>query len=112
MHHFQLSERRTGPDSATIAVSGELDLASAPEMKRTVAGLMGSGVRHLEVDLAGATFVDSSGMGALLWASLRLHAAGGELAACCPTTAVARAFELAGLDSVLKLHGAAPASVH
>ena len=110
MYHFHLTERRTGTDSATIAVTGELDLASAPEIKRAVAGLMGSGVRHLGVDLAQATFVDSSGMGALLWASLRLHAAGGDLEAFGASAAVARAFELAGLDSILHME-ATPAPV-
>lgn len=93
----ELRERRA--DEATLAVSGELDLATAPRLRATVGDLMGQGVRHLEIDLDGVTFIDSTGMGALLWASNRLVAAGGELHAVHVHGAPARALELAGIDA-------------
>jgi anti-sigma B factor antagonist len=95
----ELRERRD--DSATLTVSGELDLATAPRLRATVGDLMGQGVRHLEIDLDGVTFIDSSGMGALLWAWNRLDAAGGELHAVHVHGAAARALELAGIDRQL-----------
>jgi anti-sigma B factor antagonist len=96
-----------GPDTdhaAVLTVAGDLDIAVAPRLRGAVGDLMGQGVRHLEVDLDNCTFIDSSGMGALLWASHRLRAVGGDLATVHVHGAVARAMEMAGLDSVLAPH--------
>lgn len=93
----ELVERRT--DGATLAVKGELDIATAPRLRATVGDLMGQGVRHLEIDLDGVTFIDSSGMGALLWVSNRLGAVGGDLSASHVHGPPARALELAGVGS-------------
>lgn len=91
----ELVERRS--DGATLAVRGELDIATAPRLRATVGDLMGQGVRHLEIDLDGVTFIDSTGMGALLWVSNRLGAAGGDLSAVHVHGAPARTLELAGI---------------
>jgi anti-anti-sigma factor len=66
-----------------------------------VGDLMGQGIRHVEVDLDGCTFIDSSGMGALLWAAHRLRAVGGDVAAVHAHGATMRAIEMAGIDGVL-----------
>jgi anti-sigma B factor antagonist len=96
-----------GPDTdhaAVLTVAGELDIATAPRLRSTVGDLMGQGIRHVEVDLDGCTFIDSSGMGALLWASHRLRAVGGELSAVHAHGSAMRAMELAGVDTVLAPH--------
>lgn len=97
VHRFDVQIRVQDDGTPVLALCGELDLAAAPQLRRVIGGLMGSGARHMVVDLSDASFVDSSGMGALLWADHRLHAAGGELTAVNPQPNVARAFELAGL---------------
>ncbi len=53
------------------------------------------------IDLADSDFVDSSGLGAILWARHRAQAVGGDLHVdnCCPP--VERAFTLAGLTELL-----------
>ena len=91
-------------DGALLTVHGELDLASAPQLRAAVGDLLGQGVRHVEVDLDGCTFIDSSGMGALLWASHRLHAAGGDLVAVHVHGAAMRTLELSGVDRALAIH--------
>jgi anti-sigma B factor antagonist len=93
-----------GSDSdaaAVLTVAGELDIAAAPRLRSAVGDLMGQGVRHLEVDLDACTFIDSSGMGALLWASHRMKAAGGDLAAVHVHGPAMRALEVAGLNGIL-----------
>ena len=97
VHHFDVQIRMTEEGNPVLAIRGELDLAAAPQLRRVVGSLMGSGARHMIVDLSEASFIDSSGMGALLWADHRLHAVGGELTAVNPQPNVARAFEIAGL---------------
>ena len=87
--------------AAVLAVTGELDLASAPRLRAAVGDLMGQGIRHLEVDLEGCTFIDSSGMGALLWAQHRLHSAGGDLVTLHVHGPPQRALAMSGIEGVL-----------
>ena len=88
---------------AILAVEGELDIATAPRLRGTVGDLMGQGVRHLEIDLDGCTFIDSTGMGALLWAAHRLEAVGGDLCALHVHGPPAEAIAIAGLDHVIPM---------
>src|SRR5829696_10112905 len=102
-----LAAEPLGPETehaALLSVTGELDIATAPQLRVAVGDLMGQGIRHVEVDLEGCSFIDSSGMGALLWASHRLHAAGGELIAVHAHGPTMRALQIAGVDRVLAMH--------
>jgi anti-sigma B factor antagonist len=98
---LKLEETATGADACTLALGGELDLATAPAFREAVGGLLGSGCRHLVVDLADTTFVDSSGLGALLWAAHRLRAAGGDLSVVRPTAQTAELLRITGLGRLL-----------
>ena len=100
LHHFELQHDEHGAASA-MRVEGELDIAAAPHFRRVVGDLMGTGVRTVTVDLSHAEFVDSSGLGALLWAEHRLRAVGGDLAVVNPSQAVRRIIEMAGLQELL-----------
>ena len=101
-----LASEPLGPetdDGALLTVRGELDIATAPQLRAVIGDLMGQGYRHVEVDLDNCSFIDSSGMGALLWASHRLHAAGGELVASHAHGATMRALEISGVARVLAM---------
>ena len=100
LHHFELRHAEHDGASA-MHVAGELDIAAAPAFRRMVGDLMGAGVRVVTVDLSEAELVDSTGLGALLWAEHRLRAAGGDLAVVGAGGAVARTFAVAGLDRLL-----------
>lgn len=102
-----LAAEPLGPEAdhaALLSVTGELDIATAPQLRATVGDLLGQGVRHVEVDLEACTFIDSTGMGALLWASHRLHAAGGDLVATHAHGATMRTLEISGVDRVLAMN--------
>jgi anti-sigma B factor antagonist len=67
---FEL-ERVDGPDGIEIiALKGELDLAATPVVRASVDGA--AGARAVVIDIAGATFVDSSMLKELLRASSEL----------------------------------------
>ena len=99
-HHFHLQHEEHGGASA-MRVCGDLDIAAADQFRRMVGDLMGSGVRVVTVDLAETEFLDSTGLGALLWAEHRLRAAGGDLVVVHARGPVARTFSMAGLASLL-----------
>jgi anti-sigma B factor antagonist len=85
--------------SVEIAVSGELDIASAPALRRQIADMLRDRPEIAVVDLRGVTFIDSSGLHALLASRGHALAAGSRLVVIRPTGPADRAFELAGLDS-------------
>ncbi len=101
LHAFDIEINQRPDGSSVLAVTGELDLASAPLFRERVGEALGTGARDLVVDLTDVDFVDSSGLGAILWARHRAHAVGGDLHVdnCCPP--VERAFTLAGLTQLL-----------
>jgi anti-anti-sigma factor len=53
------------------------------------------------IELGETEFIDSSGLGALLWSERRLRAVGGSLKVAGADGPVLQAFELAGLDGML-----------
>ncbi len=101
LHHFE-TQLTDGPDGTfVLAVTGELDLASAAHFREAVGEAMGTGARNVVVDLSGSDFIDSSGIGALMWAEHRLQAVGGELTTKGCQPPVERAFKLAGLSQLI-----------
>ena len=98
---LSLDETRSAGDSCTLAVGGELDIATANQFRTRVSTLMGTGCRHLFVDLGETTFLDSSGLGALVWAAHRMHAAGGRMAVVNPDPRVMKTMQITGVDRLL-----------
>ena len=96
-----LHEKPDADGTCRLTVAGELDIATAPQLRRSVSALMGSGCRDVVVDLTETTFLDSCGLGALVWASHRMHAAGGTLTILNPVGSVAKVIDVAGVDQVL-----------
>lgn len=86
------------PDRQEVAVvpAGELDLCSAGELEREVAGLYERGFDRVLVDLRSVTFMDSSGLRTLV--TLREGAAhrGRPLILIPGGRAVERVFEVSG----------------
>ena len=56
------------------------------------------------IDLAAVTFLDSSGLGAIVGTLRRLRERDGRLTIVEPETAASRIFEHTGLDTVLDLY--------
>ena len=99
---LKISQTAQGIERCTLGVEGELDVATATQFRRSVSDLLGTGCRRLVVDLGGTTFLDSSGLGALVWAFHRLHAAGGVMSVVNPTPRVAKTLQITGVDQVLQ----------
>lgn len=77
------------------ALRGELDASTSRELAEHLTGPPGSLV---VVDLAGLTFIDSSGLGAIHAARRKAIEDGGNLVVCRPNPAVLRVLEITGLD--------------
>jgi anti-sigma B factor antagonist len=73
-----------------MEVVGELDVASAPLLEEAVTGALEAGRRDLVVDLANTTFLDSSGLSALIRAARAVEAARGSMTVHSPHGSEAR----------------------
>lgn len=78
-----------------VAMLGDLDLASAPLLESTLEPLLKE-PGNLTLDVAGVTFIDSSGIRALIRASLRLGDA--RLIILKPTAQMRRLFTITGIQ--------------
>jgi anti-sigma B factor antagonist len=88
-----------------IAVAGELDIATAPELcARLDSSRLVRGPRLL-VDLSGVGFCDSTGLRALLGAASEVRAHGGRFAiVCLPSGGVARLLDVVGAAEWMAIH--------
>jgi anti-sigma B factor antagonist len=100
---FALETSRSG-ERTVIAVSGDLDVLTAPQLRDQLIEAVEGGRRRLLVDLTGCTFVDSSGLSALVSGLKRLRSLQGDLELVCPPGNVRRLVELVALDQVFELY--------
>jgi anti-sigma B factor antagonist len=96
-----------GEDVAVLVAGGELDYAASPQLKERLASQIDVGIRRLVLDLSTATFIDSTVIGVVVGAAMRLNELGGGLLAvvCADENKrVLRILEIAGLESLLAVH--------
>ncbi|HZD69574.1 MAG TPA: STAS domain-containing protein [Actinomycetes bacterium] len=91
-------------EHALVHVSGEVDLATCPQLRDVLAELIGQGEHHLIVDLEHVTFLDSSGIGVLASALRRIREHGGSLCLTAPKPQVRRVLELTGITKLLPIY--------
>ena len=102
---FEIEDRRHDPQTHVIAVSGEVDLFTAPEFKQRVTAAIDGGAECVVVDLSQTVFIDSSSLGVLIGAHRRLKGRGGALVVVCDNEAIVKTFKITGLDGVFSLVG-------
>jgi anti-sigma B factor antagonist len=88
---------RSDPRGVVLALSGELDLSSAPELERALEEAGAQPVGRLILDLAELRFMDSTGVSVLVRAKQEAEAHGGVIAVRAPNGQVRRLLELVGL---------------
>ena len=87
---------------AVIRSAGRLNMASAPQLRAVVSECAAGGRSRIVVDLSAITFMDSSGLGALIGGLKTARQRGGDLRIASPTEQVATVLGLTNLDRVLR----------
>src|SRR5215217_3524810 len=100
---FAITDRQVDAATHVVAVTGEIDLFTAPEFKQRVSAPIDAGRAHVIVDLTETTFIDSSSLGVLIGAHRRLRRMDGSLAIVCNNDAIVKTFRITGLDSVFTI---------
>lgn len=92
------------PDESTAAVSptGDLDVSTSPRLLACIDELLAEGRSRITLDMRAVTFIDSSGLGALVKAHKRA-APSAQLTVVQPMPHVHRAMEISGILKVIRV---------
>lgn len=96
---------------AVLAVSGEIDVSTAPPLRERLIALVDDGWKRVVVDLEGVDFLDSTGLGVLVAVLKRLETAGGELRLVCTRSQLLKVFEITGLNTVFLVFDSLEAAI-
>jgi anti-anti-sigma factor len=94
----QVTDERT-----LIALSGELDASTSSYLYAKLADVEVTNARHVVLDMAKLSFMDSSGLGVIITEHTRLKRSGGTLTIYSPSSSVRRLFEITGLTEELDI---------
>jgi anti-anti-sigma factor len=83
--------------------SGSLDATGSQAFRQEITGILEDGTKVVLVDLKNVTFMDSSGLGALVLAFKTLRAANSKLVLCSINEQIRILFELTGMDKVFEI---------
>lgn len=97
---FSLSTAALDASRHVVAVAGEIDLFTAPELKAALSDALESGRNRIVVDLSETTFLDSTALGVLIGAVKRLRSRDGVLTIVNTDANIAKTFEITGLDQI------------
>lgn len=86
-----------------IAVEGEIDLATVVELESAIDRVFSADSQSLVVDLRGSSFMDSTGLKALVMASRRFDDNGRSFAIAVSGGPVSRLIDLSGVDSSVRV---------
>jgi anti-sigma B factor antagonist len=93
-----------GPEATIIAVSGEIDVYTAPKLREKLVSLVDSGNYHLIVDMEGVEFLDSTGLGVLVGGLKRVRAHDGWIDLVSTQGRILRIFRITGLNKVFSIY--------
>lgn len=85
-------------------VLGRLDAVTAPQLKARLKALVAEGHRQLVVDLVDVSFIDSSGLSALVSGFKAAREVGGTLKLAGLNEQTRMAFQLSRLDRVFEFY--------
>jgi anti-anti-sigma factor len=88
---------------SVLAISGELDLASTPQLEEALERVRDADCELLILDLREVTFMDSTGLSVLVKANQRAYDAGRRLAVVKGSPQVQRLLSLTGVGDRLTL---------
>lgn len=92
------------PDTVVLAVSGELDVASAPMLRAHVRFALGGRPARLVLDLAGLGFCDAAGLSVLAMAQNAATRDGVSLALAAVPRPVSRLLKMTGMNRTLDVY--------
>jgi anti-anti-sigma factor len=95
-----------------VTLPPEVDLATAPAIRNQIESSLERGAIHVVVDTTAVTFMDSSGINALVRAKERAERSGGSLHVVATGRTVLRLLAVSQLDQVFAVVASVEAAAH
>jgi len=102
VEEFEISEESPG-DATVIAPRGEVDIATAGQLRERVDQVIGRTTGTVVVDLTAVSFIDSTGLGVLIGARKRCEADGRTLVVVVAEPRIRKVFEITGLSELFDI---------
>ena len=103
--NFDIKTEHADGDVYVIALTGEIDLYTAPEFKQQLLEVINQGAKEVVVDFSNTTFIDSTTLGVLVGGVKRLRTNDGQLSLVSSDRNITKIFEITGLDRVFTIYG-------
>jgi anti-sigma B factor antagonist len=100
---FNVSVDRTQPAIPIVSVTGEVDMATAPELLHELQTLAAGRPLTIVVDLTAVGFLDASGISALAQTHKQLQIGSGQLIVVTSTAIILQLFETTGIDQAIRV---------
>jgi anti-sigma B factor antagonist len=94
-----------------LAVTGEIDVYTAPSLREQLVALSQGSSTTAVVDLSDVSFVDSTGLGVLVSGLKRFREAGGDLPLVVTQPQILKVLEITGLATVFSVHSTVAAAL-
>ena len=95
--------KESQPQTGILALKGEIDLHRSPQVKESLEPLIAKKIPRILVDFSGVTYIDSSGLAAMIETLQRVQGYGGHFAMFGLRESVKSVFEIARLDQIFRL---------
>jgi anti-sigma B factor antagonist len=93
----------TGDGSTVVAVAGEVDVATAPELRDRLHEVISGDSPLLVVDLLGVTFIDSTALAVLIEALKQSDAKGATMRIVATEPRILKVFAITGLTEIFAI---------
>jgi anti-anti-sigma factor len=102
---------RTERAHVIAALSGEVDIVSAPVLREQLLGLLRPAASRLILDLSAVSYADASGLAVLVGTKRRAGLLGGSLRLVAPAPAVTRVLSLTGMNRQFDIYPTVQAAI-
>jgi anti-sigma B factor antagonist len=100
---FEVSDVDISAGKAVIVLEGELDYSIYTTFKKSINDLITRGVREVTYDLSKLTYIQSLGLGIIMWSYVELDSRGGKVIISGANEKIRQVFIAAQLDTLVAL---------
>jgi anti-sigma B factor antagonist len=100
-----ITKQRIEPDIVVLKLTGRLSIGlGSQELQWEVEALLGKGEKKLVFDLTDLKYMDSTGLGIVVFCGGQLSESGGHLRVAGANETISNLFRMTKIDQVLSLH--------
>ena len=96
--------KETRPGLTLVELTGDIDYVSYSELKKLFSKLISSGHKNIIIDFTDTKHIDSSGIGAVTSANIKVNSLNGKLYLVSSKTEINKIFDITGLSKVMKIY--------